>query len=697
MRRPIVAATAAATVALGVVVNLATDTIDLPAWSGPLVWSVAGLLGLVVVVTQVRQTPPAASADDSATDRDRLYQVMDSLSETLTSQWKYEEERRRLHDPFPLTLRWTTADENLIDHWANIRQLPSGKTSGPVNLNGELSKIRETYRRVPSRRLVILGGAGSGKTVLALHLVLDLLNGRRTDDLVPVMFNLRSWNPTTTPFRGWLVDQLLRDHPGLSRPGVTTENLAAELVNRRKILPVLDGFDEMAAGLHRAALEALNRNRMALVVTSRTEEFKAAVRSADVLTAAAAIEISELKLADVASYLPRTAAQRPSANGRPDWEAVLAELRDHPDDEAATSLRAVLSSPLMVGLARTIYSDTPDTNPKELLDTDVLRSPAMVERHLLNAFIPAAYHQPSRRRSAVAQLRGRYTVTNVKRWLTHLAGGSTQEIRWWKLSGTVHPVTATALYTAMFATIFGTLFRVDAAAMLTAICASVFTRTFRRSPRPAQAHLQMKEFVVALKQEVAKGMRGTLGEGLLFGSLIGGGFGVLVALNSLNHAVARGSAIGLVCWLVGTTVYMGNALRPRMLSRSVNTNAAPCPIRMITDDRKCAIVRSLVYGLAISLPTYALFDLRRAAEMAGAVAVVSALSGTAWGRWVVIGRFWLPLTGRLPWKLHAFLDDACERGVLRQTGAAYEFRHVALRDNLRTTAVAPEHPGHPGS
>lgn len=62
-----------------------------------------------------------------------------------------------------------------------------------------------------------------------------------------------------------------------------------------------------------------------------------------------------------------------------------------------------------------------------------------------------------------------------------------------------------------------------------------------------------------------------------------------------------------------------------------------------------------------------------------------ALSFTAWGRWLVLSRVWLPLTGRLPWDTVAFLDDAYRRGVLRQTGAVYQFRHIRLQHHLART------------
>lgn len=55
---------------------------------------------------------------------------------------------------------------------------------------------------------------------------------------------------------------------------------------------------------------------------------------------------------------------------------------------------------------------------------------------------------------------------------------------------------------------------------------------------------------------------------------------------------------------------------------------------------------------------------------------------TAWGPWVALARIWLPLTGQLPWRLVAFLEDACERGALRHVGAVYQFRHGRLQDHL---------------
>jgi hypothetical protein len=59
--------------------------------------------------------------------------------------------------------------------------------------------------------------------------------------------------------------------------------------------------------------------------------------------------------------------------------------------------------------------------------------------------------------------------------------------------------------------------------------------------------------------------------------------------------------------------------------------------------------------------------------------VVSAGSAYAW---FVATRIWLATTRRLPWRLMDFLDDAYRRGLLRQNGAIYQFRHVRLQERL---------------
>ena len=60
------------------------------------------------------------------------------------------------------------------------------------------------------------------------------------------------------------------------------------------------------------------------------------------------------------------------------------------------------------------------------------------------------------------------------------------------------------------------------------------------------------------------------------------------------------------------------------------------------------------------------------------------IQAPCWGLFAS-ARCWLALARRLPWQLMTFLADAhTNRGVLRQVGATYQFRHIELQRHLAT-------------
>ncbi|MEV4417923.1 NACHT domain-containing protein [Catellatospora sp. NPDC049609] len=61
---------------------------------------------------------------------------------------------------------------------------------------------------------------------------------------------------------------------------------------------------------------------------------------------------------------------------------------------------------------------------------------------------------------------------------------------------------------------------------------------------------------------------------------------------------------------------------------------------------------------------------------------ITTLLDSAWGSFFLT-RITLALSGGLPLRLMRFLEDAHQRGVLRQPGAAYQFRHARLQDRIR--------------
>ncbi|QTE03063.1 helix-turn-helix domain-containing protein [Streptomyces cyanogenus] len=667
--------------------------------------------------------PPAARQPDSATQK-ALADATEQLAKAVAARWQREEEQRRIQDPYPLPVRWKAAAGTLTDHWANIRRLPPGAAAGPLDLSGRLEGIAQTYRNIPSGRLVVLGRSGSGKTVLALRFVLDHLTSRTPREPVPVIFSIGAWDPTAITLRDWLTEQLTRDHPGTAVLGPGRVSLASALVDSGRVLPVLDGFDEMSDGLRRPALEALNATALPLVLTSRPAEYAAAVEETDVLTSAAPIELTDLTLDDLDHYLPRTTRKTdrtdPAAGA---WDSVLKNLREPSPDGSVAPLATVLSTPLMVALARTVYSDTPEHDPAVLLDTELFPGAQELEEHLLDNFLPTVYrrrHRPGARG---------WDPVRVQRWLGYLAHHLTElrtpDLAWWRLGHGLRNSTrtlVTALVTALVIGLVdgtiaagfsgsltgglldGTIVGVLAGFMFGLVHWLTYTVT-GKDIRPSAVRLRIRG-----RPETTTWTAGPrLVIGTLGGALFGFAYGFMVGLvhaygwkaglssalylglvDGIVFSLVFGGAAGLTFWLLG------------LLETPLDIVSAVSPRSVLNADRRTVITQlgfwAPVFGAAVGLGIGVVVDLlqghlgRLVADPTASLVLgtISGLGGalgytlsmTAWGQWCVLSRIWLPLTGRLPWAVAAFLDDAYQRGVLRQAGAVYQFRHARLQSRL---------------
>ncbi|MFJ8533156.1 NACHT domain-containing protein [Streptomyces sp. NPDC093591] len=666
-------------------------------------------------------TPPLTPADPA-----------EQLARLVAARWQREEEQRQVQDPSPLPVRWRTAPESLTDHWDIIlrRRTRDTAPADPVDLDGQLDQITETFRRIPSGRLVVLGRSGSGKTILALRFVLDYLAARSHTDPVPVIFSIGAWNPTKITLRDWLTARLTRDHPGYAAQGPDGQSLASALVESGRILPVLDGFDEMAAGLRRPALEALNATTLPLLLTSRPAEYAAAVAETDVLTAAAAIELTDLTLDDLADYLPLTT--RKTGRADPDtnaWKQVLTELGEESRDGAASPLATVLTTPLMVTLARTIYSDTPDHDPASLLDTDRFAGPEELEDHLLDNFIPTVY----RRRLPQAPGHGprpTFDPERARHWLGYLAHHldrlQTPDLAWWRLGSGLSRSTRTLVTALMVglaiglvdcavSTVIGSSFPwpivdgviVGVLAGLMFGCAHWLTFAVKDIPvTPSVVRLQIRGRPGTFRWKAGP----RLFIGMLGGLAFGFGYGFVVGVMNSGLVWKTGFSIALHIGVVDGIVYGlffsgGTGLTfclLGLLESPLDIRSAVHPRSLLDTNRGTVITQLLVWALTfgpvVGFGSGVVVDLLQghlgqllwsptASLVTGTIsglcgALGYALTMTAWGQWLVLARIWLPLTGRLPWNVVTFLEDAYQRGVLRQAGAVYQFRHARLQHHL---------------
>lgn len=466
-----------------------------------------------------------------------------------------------------LSVRWHTAAEDLLDHWENIHG-----GSSRVPLDGHFTVISDTYRATRSKRLVILGEAGAGKTVLAHRLILDLLANASTGP-VPVMFSLGDWNPATTGLRNWLIRQLLRDYPSLERRDrATLQNGAEELIDHELILPVLDGFDELPEQHHLAAIGDISSLDMPVVVTSRPDEYARAVRSVKAVGGAAAIELEALNLDDCHRYLRHTARK----DLVPGWDMVFDRLRDAAGDTAAENLRATLTTPLMVMLARATYNDGHGRHPHELLDAQRFPTRADLEEHLLARYLHFCYddRDTNTRNRSVDPVR-------TRRWLghlaTHLSARNTHDLTWWQLPAGLHRhtrvVTTATVVASTIWIIYGLWHALgkaplETAEMLvhTALIGLVAGLINETGFRHGQAGQEPGRFRLRLRVHISSGLsRARFGEslnaffkGLAVGAVIG-----LVAGRGLWSELSAGLVIGLVGGVAGTVMDERKVLRLR--------------------------------------------------------------------------------------------------------------------------------------
>jgi hypothetical protein len=741
-----------------------------------------------------------------------LSEIADRLATAVGTQWNAEAAIRRLNDPYPLPVSWEPVKESMIDSWQGLVQLassgagwsappsPSTWANGPDELAGSDSDLMTILLRVPTRRLLVLGQPGAGKTVLLIRLVLDLLTHRRSGEQVPILLPLSSWNPAEQGLRDWIVSRMIIQWPLLDETVAdkditigsgTSMSIARTLFDKGLILPLLDGLDEIPSEARGHAIAGINNaiyTGHSLILASRTDAYESAVRPAHGATAwlkgAAGIELRPLKTAAVADYLRQSAGPSRAVL----WDRVIATLASR----RRSPLTQALATPLMVSLARAVYSPQPGEEidatlpePKELTNRKQFPTAKAIEEYLLDRYVSASYMRPPE---------PRWTIPEAENWLRFLAKelqyskdgtleqAGTTEFEWWKLPDAAprHLAGIAAGTIAAVACGLGYPYVGLGVGLILGICAGLIVRkkfTSGRTgftsgmvggllggtaaalialaalgPGPGASQLgsflaggitvgimltSMGEFnsslAAAFVAELAiafyeqdtlfRHIRTEVGSGLHIFNGLGTGLSALMAVQSLSYTTpARGLrwspgrffcgvASGIVgAIVVGIQVGRGAGLVVLTVciiaatvfgyNEAVATDLteATQPKTALLHDRATFLASGLGFGLALGVTTGFSVALLPPYGGAGRIGFLPGLGvGLAnligWGptmgfvqaRWgsYTVSRYWLAMSGILPWRLMSFLDDAyARRGILRQFGAAYQFRHAELQRRL---------------
>lgn len=290
--------------------------------------------------------------------------------------------------------------------------LMSTRTAFGAAETGHFDDILGYYRRLEPMRLVIIGKAGSGKSVLALELAVRLLSERRSQSSngpLPVRFSLSRWDGESA-IDEWLVSDLMAVH--------RLSLAAAEgLVGNGLIIPVFDGLDELdpigSAPIRAARIVAKlgvwsrGGSPAPLVLTSRDELYLGLTGYPDAagldgtrLLDAATIKVSELTKRQVVGYIGKRVID-------PDrWRPVLEKLADH----SSGTLQYYLNSPWRLMLAVSVYEGDYAKSPAELIDDPVELDERLLPSNVRTVTAPHSAKRPPR-----------YPPEKAELWLSWLA------------------------------------------------------------------------------------------------------------------------------------------------------------------------------------------------------------------------------------------------------------------------------------
>jgi len=557
--------------------------------------------------------------------------------------------------------------------------------------DAKVSKAFPTIKSLLEKKggVLIIGEPGSGKTVLLLKIVLNLLNDTvlSPKEAIPVIFNLASWSIEYKNFGDWAVSMLNSGY-GLSY------DFATKLLHEKRVIFLLDGLDELARKQDKAVsirrraacLKSLNDylDGEKSIICSRIDEFtnmqKKTLQDAPVSAKVEILKLTEAELLNVLEYAQIDDDTKHHVSAKNLTELLI--------NEENKDLFKVLCIPFYFTIALNVFYkklSRAENFPKQAEDFKIHLVEKFVEKKLNRTPNPNKFESEKVRKwlKWLARLmEGKHLITFefadlqpsdlTKKWKFNLFFCLIFFLLYILIFGLVGGIGYGLVKGITLALIYALFFDLSSSIFISSAVRSL-SQTKEKIVTENTISFDFSEFFPLF---IFSGLMTGLGFGLMVGWKTGVESGLTIGLASgLSLGLAFGLTMGISeITQIKATSELKNPYQRLMYGFSINLSFF--------------LILLLILSINIFLSGFLLLPIEKNNEefgvlllMAFMVAVISKLKISFLPIFIhLILRLCLWFEGSMPLKYATFLDYAAEARILEKDGGFWRFRHQNLQE-----------------
>lgn len=589
-----------------------------------------------------------------------------ALLNNVRTAWVEGVLEKSLHEQIPIVLGLENRPSAVASPW-NLDLINPDRSCQPLPAGTPAIDVFDKLGE--GGTLLILGEAGSGKTITLLQLARDLIARAEEgiDRRIPVVLNLSSWAAEKQTIAKWIVEELNSKYQ-------VNRKIGQQWVEKQELLLLLDGLDEIRDLEKRnACVTALNafqqEQATEMVVCCRVRDYE---KLRDRLKLQSALVLQPLTNDQIQFYLDCLQSNL----------TILKELLIED-----ITLQELAQSPLLLNIMVLAYqgievADIPvitiALNRKKLLFDDYIK-------RIFQAVRSKAYHP-----NIQSQESQQYSRQKVTIWLIWMAQQMVKHSQTIFLIEKVQPYwldrLAIFLYQISICLIGGLVGGLTGSVigglsggLLSGMIAGIFLGQISGVMMGQILQVRCIESVEWSWKEFRKNFKNSLSVGMTCGLSVGIVGGLIV---ELSFGINFGIGVGLIFALIF-------GLRDGLIGSEVKAKIYP------NQGIKKSAINALIIGINVGLISGITLGLVFGQTVEGSSGLLTGIGfglifglgfGLTFGGLAYIQHLVLHLViysqGLIPWNYVKFLDWASEKLFLQKVGGGYIFIHRSLMEHF---------------